>query len=71
MRGVGGVRGRDAIEATSSRLGLVDLIKMLRENGVEEARASDEDVELVRFSMCILSLSLSLYRWIVVWGSGV
>ena len=32
---------------TSSRLGLVDFIKMIRDNGVDEAKASDEDVELV------------------------
>ena len=44
--GVQGMQGMQAVEPTSSRLRLVDFIKIIRENGLDEATASDEDVEI-------------------------
>jgi hypothetical protein len=46
VRGTQGMQEIQAVEPTSSRLRLVDFIKIIRENGVDEATASDEDVEL-------------------------
>ena len=39
-----------AMESTSSRLGLFDFITVLRKNGISEQNASDEDAEMVIFS---------------------
>ena len=46
VRATQGMQGIQAVEPTSSRLRLVDFIKIIRENGVDEATASDEDFEL-------------------------